>query len=104
MWLQSAMTPTGIRELKNNLSQYIRRVEAGERIAVTPHGRVVAELGPPARTPRSGHRTPVDDLVAPRGVRLSVDDPGPIAHWPKLRLRARAPARIIHARSGGTQG
>jgi prevent-host-death family protein len=37
----------GIRQLKNDLSRYIRRVEAGERIAVTAHGRVVAELVPP---------------------------------------------------------
>jgi predicted nucleic acid-binding protein len=29
---------TGIRELKDNLSRYIRRIEAGERIAVTAHG------------------------------------------------------------------
>src|SRR5919198_87546 len=35
---------TGIRQLKDNLSRYIRRVEAGQRIAVTAHGRVVAEL------------------------------------------------------------
>jgi prevent-host-death family protein len=38
---------TGIRELKDNLSRYIRRIEAGERISVTAHGRVVAELVPP---------------------------------------------------------
>src|SRR6185295_9025184 len=38
------VTSTGIRELKDNLSRYIRRVEAGERVAITAHGRVVAEL------------------------------------------------------------
>jgi prevent-host-death family protein len=38
---------TGIRALKDNLSAYIRRVEAGERVSVTAHGRVVAELVPP---------------------------------------------------------
>ena len=27
----------GIRDLKDNLSRYIRRIEAGERIAVTAH-------------------------------------------------------------------
>lgn len=32
---------TGIRELKDHLSRYIRRIEAGERISVTAHGRVV---------------------------------------------------------------
>jgi len=39
-----AMTSAGIRELKDNLSHYVRRSEAGERIAVTTHGRVVAAL------------------------------------------------------------
>ena len=31
----SPVTSTGIRELKDNLSRYIRRVEAGERIVIT---------------------------------------------------------------------
>ena len=30
-------------ELKDNLSRYIRRIEAGERIAATAHGRYVAD-------------------------------------------------------------
>jgi antitoxin (DNA-binding transcriptional repressor) of toxin-antitoxin stability system len=30
------MRSTGIRELKDNLSRYVRRIEAGERIAVFP--------------------------------------------------------------------
>jgi len=42
------MISAGIRELKNNLSRYVREIEAGKRIAVTANGRVVAELVPPA--------------------------------------------------------
>lgn len=42
------MIPTDIRELKNNLGRYVRQIEAGMRIAVTEHGRVVAELVPHA--------------------------------------------------------
>jgi antitoxin (DNA-binding transcriptional repressor) of toxin-antitoxin stability system len=41
---------TGIRELNDNLSRYIRRIEAGERIAVTAHERVVAELVQPSHS------------------------------------------------------
>ncbi len=41
------MEPIGVRELKNNLSHYVRQVEAGKSISVTAHGRVVAELVPP---------------------------------------------------------
>lgn len=34
----------GIRELKNNLSRYLRRVQVGERVLITDRGRLVAEL------------------------------------------------------------
>ena len=39
----------GIKNLKNNLSAYIRRVRKGERILVTDRDEVVAELGQPRR-------------------------------------------------------
>ena len=36
----------GIRELKNGLSGYVRRVRQGEIILVTDRGQVVAQLAP----------------------------------------------------------
>lgn len=36
----------GVRELRQNLSRYLRRVERGERLEVTEHGRPVAVLAP----------------------------------------------------------
>ncbi len=36
----------GIRELRQNLSVYLRRVVAGETLEVTEHGRPVARLTP----------------------------------------------------------
>lgn len=36
----------GVRELRQNLSVYLRRVERGERLEVTEHGRSVAVLAP----------------------------------------------------------
>jgi prevent-host-death family protein len=36
----------GIRELRQNLSVYLRRVAGGESLEVTEHGRPVALLGP----------------------------------------------------------
>lgn len=36
----------GVRELRQNLSVYLRRVEQGETLDVTEHGRLVARLGP----------------------------------------------------------
>jgi prevent-host-death family protein len=36
----------GVRELRQNLSVYLRRVEQGETLDVTEHGRLVARLAP----------------------------------------------------------
>jgi prevent-host-death family protein len=38
----------GVRELRQNLSVYLDRVKEGETLEVTEHGRLVAQLGPPA--------------------------------------------------------
>jgi prevent-host-death family protein len=40
------------RELRNNVSGVLRRVEAGEAFVVTVHGREVAQLGPVAHRRR----------------------------------------------------
>lgn len=40
------MDSVGVRELRQNLSQHLRRVKAGEPLAVTERGRVVARLVP----------------------------------------------------------
>ncbi len=44
------MTTIPQRELRNNVSDVLRRAEQGERFTITVAGRPVAELGPPART------------------------------------------------------
>ena len=41
------MTAVGLKVLKNNLSTYVRRAQAGETVLVTDRDRVVAELVPP---------------------------------------------------------
>ena len=41
------MQTTGIKNLKNDLSRYIRAAEAGEIVQVTDRGRVIAEISPP---------------------------------------------------------
>lgn len=49
----------GVRELRQNLSKYLRRVERGERLEVTEHGRPVAVLAPLGEA-----ETPLARLVA----------------------------------------
>ena len=36
----------GTRELKNKLSEYMRRVKAGETIIVTEHGKTIGQIVP----------------------------------------------------------
>jgi antitoxin (DNA-binding transcriptional repressor) of toxin-antitoxin stability system len=94
------MTSTGIRDLKNNLSHYVRRIEAGERIAVTAHGRVVAELGAPPRGTRIGRPTRYDDLVAAGVVRPPIERGDPLADWPALRLPEGTVIRLLELDRG----
>lgn len=39
-----------VTELRQNLPAYLKRVRRGERIRVTAHGQVIAELVPPTAT------------------------------------------------------
>ena len=45
------MEKVGIRELKDKLSLYVRKAEAGDVVLVTDRGRVVAELVPAGYVP-----------------------------------------------------
>jgi prevent-host-death family protein len=65
------MTIIPQRELRNDISSVLRRVEHGERFTITVNGRPVAELGPlrgngeqPADLDAVLARTPVDDRWA----------------------------------------
>lgn len=69
----------GIRELKNDLSRYVREVKKGKRIAITEHGRVVAELVPPRVQPKPSR---YEELIA-EGVITPAKKRGPI---PKLAI------------------
>jgi prevent-host-death family protein len=49
MCYSRAMMTTGLRELRQQASELVRKAEAGETIIVTVSGREVAELGPVQR-------------------------------------------------------
>ena len=44
----SIMTSVGVRELKGQLSRYLKRVKNGERLAITERGKLIAVLAAPA--------------------------------------------------------
>ena len=91
---------TGIRELKDNLSAYIRRVEAGERVAVTAHGRVVAELVPPGA---DAGRVPTgrwEELVAAGVLHPPTEAGDPFEDWPGICLPRGTAAALIDSDRG----
>jgi prevent-host-death family protein len=71
------MTAVGIRELKNNLSEYVRAVERGKRVAVTSHGRVVAELVPPTAQVKKVKLSRWEQMVASGAVHPAVEEGDP---------------------------
>jgi prevent-host-death family protein len=89
------MASAGVRQLKDNLSRYIRRVEHGERIAITAHGRVVAELVPPGSTAASQGSTRLDELIAAGVIRTPLERGDPAEGWPRIRLRRGTAAELI---------
>jgi antitoxin (DNA-binding transcriptional repressor) of toxin-antitoxin stability system len=85
----------GVRELKDNLSRYIRRIEAGERISVTANGRVVAELVPPGTGAPWPGASRWDDLIAAGVLHPPVEFGDPFEDWPDIRLPRGTAAELI---------
>ncbi len=85
---------TGIRELKDNLSRYIRRMEAGERVVVTAHGRVVAELVRPTAD-RSNRPSQFDQMIASGVIIPPIEGGDPLQACPEIRLAPGTGAALI---------
>ena len=58
------MSEVGAFEAKTNLSQLLKRVEAGERFVITKHSRPVAELIPFRPRDAEKIRAAIDSLKA----------------------------------------
>ncbi|HEX9045140.1 MAG TPA: type II toxin-antitoxin system prevent-host-death family antitoxin [Candidatus Limnocylindrales bacterium] len=67
----------GVRELRQNLSVYLRRIEAGETLEVTEHGRPVARLSPLQPT-----KTSVLERLIAEGRATPPANPGGVASLP----------------------
>lgn len=85
---------TGIRELRDNLSRYIRKAEEGERVQVTAHGRIVAELGPSASS-RPRHAEELERLVASGVITPPVEAGDPLANCPNIQLAPGSAKALI---------
>ena len=89
------MISTGIRELKNNLSHYVRQIETGKRIAVTANGRVVAELVPPSRSGSTAGNSRYDELVAAGIIEPAVEPNALVPRWPDIHLPPGTAVQLI---------
>lgn len=54
------MISVGVRDLKNQLSQYLQFVKKGERVIITEHNKIIAELSLPRNEP---HDLPVAEAL-----------------------------------------
>lgn len=43
------MIAVGVRDLKNQLSKYLQYVKHGEKVVITEHNRVIAEISSPSK-------------------------------------------------------
>lgn len=84
------MASVGIRELKMHLSEWLRRVEAGERVLVTDRGRAIASLAPVEPRPQLEW---VHQLVARGQARWSGGKPEGLAR--PVRSRGKAASRMV---------
>ena len=74
----------GVKDLKNNLSHYLRKVAKGQRISVTAHGRVIAELRPPVTTPTLSR---YQQLIADGVIIPAAEKGDPLEDIERLALR-----------------
>jgi len=89
----------GIRHLKDNLSRYLRRIEGGEHVVVTAHGRIVAEVVPPAAA-RGGRTSQFDQLIASGVITPPGEDGDPLEGCPMIRLAPGTAAALIDSDRG----
>ncbi len=69
----------GTRDLKNKLSEYLRRVKAGETIIVTEHGKAIGQIIPAKPT--------VEE-------RLQAMVAAGLADWNGQKMKPRKPAAV----------
>lgn len=85
------MSRVGVRELRQNASELLRRVQLGETIDVTDRGRLVAHLVPPVLGP-------LDQMIAAGIVALPKRDlVQSMKEYPPIKLPpgSRLPSEIL---------
>ena len=85
MCYSDAMVTIGIRELRQHASRYLRLVKAGQRVAVTDRGALVAYLVPAGTTASILDRlAAAGDYEPPAGSLSDVPSPSPMPAGARL--------------------
>lgn len=85
----------GIKELKNNLSAFIREIKRGFRILVTDRDEVVAELCEPLSPPVKSEQSLLDVWIKAGKIRLASRARKSLLVSP-LRLKAGTSLRLLN--------
>jgi prevent-host-death family protein len=97
------MKSVGIRDLKNRLSEYLRRVRLGESVLVTDRGEVVAELLPPGQG-QTDSSAPAGLLALGKRGLATLGGPNEPSLYPALplerRQRRRSSAQLLDEERG----
>ncbi len=97
------MKTVGVRDLKNKLSEYLRRVRLGESVLVTDRGEVVAELLPPGQG-QGDPTTPAGLRALARRGLLTLGAPAGTDLYPALKRepneRRRSVAQLLDEERG----
>jgi antitoxin (DNA-binding transcriptional repressor) of toxin-antitoxin stability system len=81
----SSLKTVGVKELKNNLSAYLREVRRGARVFVADRQQVVAELREPGIVPEAALDPTVAAWVEAGEVRLPTAPKAPLPESPVSR-------------------
>ena len=84
------MRTVAVRELKNKLSEYLRRVKAGERVVVTERGKAVAVISIAGGAVDEG----IEAMVRERAARWEGGKPRGAKRPPKVKGPSVAAAVI----------
>ena len=100
------MPSVGVRQLKNELSKYLRRLKPGQVLTVTDRGRAIAEIhATPASqpSPTAALVGRFDALLSARIIRAPIEHGDPLADWPtdrELKLPRGSARTLLDADRG----
>ncbi|MCJ7700668.1 MAG: type II toxin-antitoxin system prevent-host-death family antitoxin [Anaerolineales bacterium] len=91
------MTHASIRDLKANLSEYLRQVELGKTITITKRGKPIGRIVPEAASLEERmHALAAAGLVSWSGRKLSVRKPAAINRGPRRVSDLVSEDRDVH--------